>query len=261
VVSAAPRSDTPAIGWAAAAGAAAHVIAPDLPDERVVDGDDGHHLERVRRLRPPETITMADGRGSWRCYTVAETGPGWLRLVATGTRHAEPVLTPGLAVAFALTKADKPELVVQKLTELGADRILPVMARRSVARWGSDRARDGVERLRRVAREAAAQAHRARVPVVEELVLLSDLAGQPGLVVADRDGRGAAPPPAPGGEWLLVVGPEGGLEPEELDELGPATRIGIGPHVLRAETAALAGAAVLTLWRKESRVSAGPGTR
>jgi len=70
-----------------------------------------------------------------------------------------------------------------------------------------------VERLRRVAREATTQSRRAR---------------------------------------LLVVGPERGLEPGEREELGPAARIGVGPHVLRSETAALAAAAVLALWRKET---------
>jgi|GEM_PF-146798 len=121
---------SPTRGWAADAGAVAHVIAPELTeltDEHVVDGEDGHHLERVRRLEPHEIVTMADGRGAWRCYSVAETGPGWLRLAAVGSSCVEPALLPRLAVAFALTKAEKPELVVQKLTELGVDRIVPVV--------------------------------------------------------------------------------------------------------------------------------------
>ncbi len=256
----------PPEGWPADVAASAHVFvdsATALTDGLDVVGDDGHHLARVLRLRVGETVTVADGSGRWRPYrvagigTVGATGGGGgvgsaaVDLDATGPPAREPELWPRLAVAFALTKGDKPELVVQKLTELGVDRILPVLAERSVVRPDPSRAKAALERWQRVAREAARQCRRARLPLVEELRPLSELAGHPALVVAERGGAGAdALGSPPGGEFLVVVGPEGGFRAEEVDRLAPWGRLGLGPHVLRAETAALAAGAALSAVRR-----------
>jgi 16S rRNA (uracil1498-N3)-methyltransferase len=230
--------------------AAAHTFASELDDDLTVDGTAGHHLSRVRRVRDDDLVTVADGDGTWRPYVVAQARRGAVDLTAAGDPIVEPQLEPRLTVAFAVTKGAKPDLVVQKLTELGVDRIAPWESRRSVPRWGRDRADAAVARLRRVAVEAAAQCRRARFPEVEMPLPVAALAGRPGLVVADPAGGGVDRIPAPpSGEWTLVVGPEGGLEPAELDALGGPARLGLGPHVLRAETAAIAGAAVLTTRR------------
>jgi 16S rRNA (uracil1498-N3)-methyltransferase len=244
-----------AAGWAAACPATAHVFLDALTDRARVEGDDGHHLARVRRIRTGETITAADGSGAWRPYVVSVVEPtprgSALVLLATGGARVEPEWSPGLEVAFALTKGTKPEAVVQQLTELGVDRIRPVRARRSVVRWDAVRADAAVARLRRVAREAAMQCRRARVPVVDPPVDLSDLAGRPGLVLGDPEGESPTAVAAPAGNgWLVVVGPEGGLEADEIEQLGPLERVAVGPHVLRAETAAVAVAAALTVRRQ-----------
>ena len=173
----------------------AHVFvgsAADLTDALDVAGDDGHHLARVLRLR----VGGARHRGRRDRPVAAPTGSPRSARRAPRRPPAgleqEPVPgTPGLAVAFALTKGDKPELVVQKLTELGVDRIVPVLAERSVARPDASRAEVALARWRRVALEAARQCRRATLPRVEELQPLSDLAGHPGLVVAERGGRPA----------------------------------------------------------------------
>ena len=238
------------MGWPADIPASAHVFvasAADLTDTLEVSGEDGHHLARVLRLRTGEVVTVADGSGAWRPYRVAELRPApAVRLEATAGPDREPAPSPSLAVAFALTKGDKPDLVVQKLTELGVDRILPVVAERSVSRPRGDRATVVVGRWRRVAQEAARQCRRATLPAVEDVTPLDRLAGHPGLVVAERGGEtaGALGPP-PGSELLVVVGPEGGLTDEEVKRLGPWARLDLGPHILRAETAALAAAALL----------------
>src|ERR1043165_5285238 len=101
------------------------VFVDALDDTVFVTGEDGHHLQRVRRLRAGERITAADGTGAWRPYVVARTAPGALTLAAAGALHREPMLQPALAVAFALSKGPKPEAVVSGLTELGVDLILP----------------------------------------------------------------------------------------------------------------------------------------
>jgi len=246
------------VGWPADVAASAHLFVESgdaLLDELDVAGEDGHHLARVLRLRVGETVTVADGGGRWRPYGLtgirAGGGTAEVRLAATGPVDSEPALWPRLAVAFALTKGDKPELVVQKLTELGADRIVPVLAERSVARPEAAKGAAAVERWRRIAREAARQCRRARLPQIEELRPLADLAGHPAVVVAERGGdRADVLGEAPGGEILVVVGPEGGLTRKESEGLKPWARLGLGPHILRAETAALAAAALLAARRR-----------
>jgi 16S rRNA (uracil1498-N3)-methyltransferase len=247
--------------WASLVGAVAHVVLEStvggddpLRDEMVVDGDDGHHLQRVRRLEAGEVVTIADGDGRWRPYRVRDAAKGRLALEATGIAAREPSLTPGLTVACALTKGSKPEAVVTRLTELGVDRVLFVVTRHSVARWKGG-APVALTRLRRVAREAAMQCRRARVPTLDGPTDgpdgLAVLTVHPGLVVADPAGGPVAALTEPGPQgWLLAVGPEGGFAPDELEAFGTAPRLGVGPFVLRADTAAVAVAAALTTRRK-----------
>jgi 16S rRNA (uracil1498-N3)-methyltransferase len=234
------------VAWCASADAVAHLIVEHLDDQLRVTDADGHHLQRVRRLRTGELITAADGAGHWREYTIAATQPGALTLEARAATATEPVLHPPLRVACALTKGEHPDAVVRHCSEVGVDAVLLVVAARSVVRWDAERATRAVTRLRRVAREAAGQCRRARLLTVEPAVPLADLAAQPGLLVADRVGDPAhlLPDPTPAG-WLVVVGPAGGLTADEHTRLGDPPRLAVGPHVLRAETAALAAAAAL----------------
>lgn len=236
-------------GFASEDHAVAHVLVPELDGEVVVAGHDGRHLARVRRLRPGEPVTAADGAGRWRAYDVAAVSGSELRLVARGDVRWEPRLVPRLAVAFAPIKGQRPELVVSGLTELGVDRMLVVRAARSVVRWEHERASAATARLERVVREAAMQSRRAWLPDVAVGGTLGALGGHPGLVLADRRGHAEVPLPVDG-EWLLVVGPEGGLDPDERAVLGRWPVLGVGPHVLRAETAAIAAAAVLASRRR-----------
>ena len=211
-------------------------------------------------MRVGEIVTAADGAGRWRVYRAEDVGKGSVTLVANAGVQTEPILTPALAVAFALTKNEKPETVVARLTELGVDRIAPLLARRSVMRWDDTRARTATERLERAAREAAMQSRRARLPAVEVPAALEAIAGSPGVVVADADGdrADALPNPGPAG-WLLVVGPEGGLDDAELEALAAAPRLRLSPHILRAETAAVAGAAALMARRSVGHPGRGHG--
>lgn len=197
--------------------------------------DDRHHLERVLRLRRGAVVTVADGIGGWRACTLGAAGV----LDPTGAVQHVPMAAPVITIAFAVTKGERPELVVQKLTELGIDRISPFHARRSVARWEGERAVRHVERLRRVAREASAQSRRAWLPVVTELVDLAELLGTPGTALADPGGD----PPSLAAP-TVVIGPEGGFAPEEQALAGRT--VALGPLTLRAETAAIAVGALLT---------------
>lgn len=235
-----------ATGFAAAEpGTAAHVFVDALDDRYVVDGPDGHHLERVRRLRAAEEITAADGGGRWRRYVVAGTAPGRVVLDAVSEPRWEPELRPGLALALALTKGGL-DTVVARCTELGVARFEAVRTARSVARWDARRAAAAVTRLRTIAREAAAQCRRARLPEVAGVTDLAALASLADLVVAERGGAPASALGEPAsGTWTVLVGPEGGFDARDHEVLGDRPRLAVGRYVLRAETAPVAVAAAL----------------
>jgi 16S rRNA (uracil1498-N3)-methyltransferase len=237
-------------GFASSLDSAAQVFLPTLADDATVEGDDGHHLQRVLRLQIGQVVIGADGGGRWRPYAVRALGTGRVDLAATGEPVTEPGGWPTLAVAFALTKRDKPERVVQQLTELGIDRVVGVVAERSVVRWDARQVEAALDRWRRVARSAAAQCRRARLPEVGVVGSIGDLVGHPGLVVASVDG-----PPVldstlpPSDEVIALIGPEGGFSDSEREMLLGVPAMSVGHHVLRAETAACVIGGCLTALR------------
>jgi len=218
------------------AGAAPHVLVVDV-ERPVLDDASLHHLARVRRLRGGDALTVTDGAGAWRPCTFR----GGADLEPVGDVVHVPRPEPELTVAFALTKGDKPDLVVQKLTELGIDRIVPFRAERSVVRWDDQKAARQHARLEAIARASCEQAHRCWLPVVEAVTDVADLARR-GAVRADR-----GPFTLTAADTVLAVGPEGGWTEAER-RLLPATT-GLGPHVLRAETAAITAGALLGAMR------------
>jgi 16S rRNA (uracil1498-N3)-methyltransferase len=227
------------------AGAAALVYVDALADRCEVSGDDGHHLERVRRLRVGEHVDAADGAGTWRRYEIVETRRGNVVLEARGDVEYVPDPAPPVALAVALQKGGL-EAVVASVTELGVARVIPVRTARAVVRWDDARAAAAVRRLRSVAREAGMQSRRPRLPIVDEVVEVEALLALPGLVVADRDGQPASALGVPGpAGWTVMVGPEGGFAPQERAALAGVPTLSLGPHVLRAVTAPVAAAAVL----------------
>ncbi|MDA8274264.1 MAG: RsmE family RNA methyltransferase [Actinomycetota bacterium] len=240
------------------AGASAMVFVED-PERPALAADQAHHLLDVLRLRPGELVVAADGAGRWvpcrvRAQNPSAAGardePGSV-LEPDGEGRSEPPPRPPVSVAFAPAKGDRPEWAVQKLTELGVDVIVPLRTARSVVRWEGERGARAVERLRRVATEAAAQCRRPRLPVVTGVANLGEVAALVGVppVLAAPGG-----PPPELAHAAVAVGPEGGWTPDELDL--PYGRVGLGPTVLRAETAAVAAATLLCALRSGSVVAA-----
>lgn len=203
----------------------------------VLADDDHHHLARVRRLRAGDPMVLADGHGRWRRARFADATPE-----VVGDVVVEPAGVPAVSVGFALVKGERPELAVQKLTELGVDHIWPFVAARSVVRWDGSRATSAQARLERVAREAAMQSRRAALPTVHPVSTFAEVARLPGACRADRDG---GPPSLD--HPLVLVGPEGGWDDAERAVDLPV--VGLGPGVLRAETAAIAAGVVLAALR------------
>jgi 16S rRNA (uracil1498-N3)-methyltransferase len=212
------------------------VFVADL-EHPLLDDADHHHLSRARRLRDGDPLLLGDGAGRWREARFAGSSPE-----ATGPVTWSPEPTPSVGVAFALVKGSKPELVVQKLTELGIDRIIPFVAARSVVRWDEARSTKARDRLERVAREASMQSRRARLPEVLPVATFAEVAARTGACRADRFG---GPPSLD--HPLVLTGPEGGWDDDERAAALPV--VGLGDGVLRAETAAIAAAVVLTALR------------
>jgi 16S rRNA (uracil1498-N3)-methyltransferase len=243
------------------AAAAAQVFVDD-PANPVVADDDLHHLGRVLRLHAGEEVIAADGRGHWARTTWQEGGAlepvrHALGVGGDGTVQAERPAVPALTVAFAPVKGERPEWVVQKLTELGIDRIVPLRSERSVVRWSGARGKATVEKLRRVARDAAAQCRRVWLPEISDTVGFAELPrlGGDGEVVlaqlsGDRPSRH---------QHVVAVGPEGGWSTDELASGLPT--VGFGLSVLRAETAAVTAGALLASLRTGTVAAADEGGR
>lgn len=231
--------------------AAAMVFVPD-PAVPVVEPADARHLLDVLRLRPGEPVIASDGAGAWVPCRVGPATAGRAGrsvdptaiLVADGDPVSRPPAGPVLTLAFAPVKGDRPEWVVQKLTELGVDRIVPLLTRRSVVRWEGERGVRAVERLRRVALEASAQCRRPVLPEVLAVTSLSGLADLTGAAPVLAHPGGAPPRLA---DTVVAIGPEGGWDDGEL--AGTGSLLGLGPTVLRAETAAVVTGTLLCALR------------
>lgn len=212
--------------------AAAHLFVPSLGAPALSD-DDLHHL-RVVRVRPTDTVTLSDGQGAW---VTAVVDGGSIRVTSDVTAEPEP---RRVTVATAIPKGDRPEWLVQKLTELGVARIVLVDCERSVVRWDGARAARHLQRLRRVAREAAMQSRRVWLPEVEGVLPFAEVSAGAGVALAELDGG-----PLASDVHTLVVGPEGGFSTVERSCGRPL--VGLSAQVLRVETAALVAATRLQL--------------
>jgi 16S rRNA (uracil1498-N3)-methyltransferase len=208
-------------------GSAAHVFV-ELLDDPQLTPDDLHHLGRVLRLRAGAAVTCSDGQGAWRPCEF--TGGGLLPTAGIERDEAQSV-----HVYAAIPKGDRLDWMVQKLTEVGVTRLTLVDFERGVVRWSGDRIGKQLERLRRIAREAASQSRRVWLPSIEGPVSARELPME-GVVFADPDG---APLGKADAGSAVVIGPEGGFAPSEIDG---RDRRSMGRNVLRVETAAVVAA-------------------
>jgi 16S rRNA (uracil1498-N3)-methyltransferase len=218
------------------------------------DGEQTRHLSRVLRLTAGDLVVAVDGRGrEWSVRLTEVTARTAAGLVlAERTSDGESPLH--LTLAQGVPKADKMDLIVRMVTELGAAAVRPLVVERTVARAADDRWRSRHERWQRIAREAAKQCGRAVVPAVSPPVPLSAWLAEPadrGLMVCLWEGERAPLadrlPAVPVRRATLVVGPEGGLAEPEVARLAEAGAVlaGLGPRILRTETAGLVAIALL----------------
>jgi 16S rRNA (uracil1498-N3)-methyltransferase len=227
---------------------AAHFFVASIEGDPLrLEDDEGYHAARVLRLRPGEPLTLSDGRGNVAECEVSTVEPRAVT-VHVRARRAAPERLPRIVVLPAVPKSGRLDLVVQKLTEIGVDEIRPWVAERSVVRWDERKRRAHAERWRAIAYEAAKQSRRAWLPSVAEPV---DEPVLPPCTVALHEAGAtrleevlpAQPPPEVG----ILIGPEGGLTDAEVRRvvsLGGAAA-GLGTQILRAETAAIVGPALV----------------
>ncbi|MFE9026260.1 16S rRNA (uracil(1498)-N(3))-methyltransferase [Streptomyces iakyrus] len=219
----------------------------------VLDGPEGRHAVSVKRLRAGEDVVLTDGAGRWAdCVVLGTEGKDRLILQLDSVSE-EPAEEPRVTVVQALPKGDRGELAVETMTETGVDAIVPWAAARCITQWKGDRGVKALGKWRATAREAGKQSRRVRFPEVAEAATTRQvaalLAGADFAAVLHESGDAplaTAELPATG-EIVLVVGPEGGVAPEELalfEEAG-AQAYRLGRSVLRTSTAGTAAAAVL----------------
>lgn len=211
----------------------AHVFVKSLGNPQLAFEDE-HHLDRVLRIDPDDPITLCDGSGKWATATWSRTR-GATITSAVFEEQRPNVLTVG----FAIPKGDRADLVVQKLTEVGLDRIYMFETARSVVHWDADKRTKQLERLSRIAREASMQSRRLYLPNIA-FSTFERLIEMTGVALAEPGGKDVLDHSI----TALLVGPEGGFDTDELDFAVP--KVGLSRNILRVETAAIvAGAALI----------------
>lgn len=222
---------------------------PDTGALAVVDGDEGFHAATVRRIRLGEQLVLGDGAGGLARCLVEEVGRDGLRARVL-SRWSVASEQPSVTVVQALPKSERAELAIELATEAGSNAFVAWQAARCVASWDGARADKGLRRWRAVARSAARQSRRAHVPSVDGVLSTAaltqrvrDEVAAGGVALALHESateRFVDIAVAQANSLLLVVGPEGGIAPEEiavLTEAG-AVVVRLGPTVLRTSTAA-----------------------
>lgn len=228
----------------------------------VVDliGPEAHHAATVVRLALGEEVLVADREGS-RVLTTAQAVSGDLVRLQIAARVDEPAPALRLTLVQALAKDGRDEDAVEAATELGVDAVVPWQADRSIVRWKGPKVDKGLRKWANVVERAAKQSRRGRWPELAPLTTTAELAQRcreegvtPFVLHEDATRALATTDLPPAGEILLVVGPEGGISPQEIERLtgAGAAPVRLGPQVLRASTAGPAAIAVLSArgrWR------------
>lgn len=211
--------------------------------------DEARHLREVLRLKPGDGVSIFDGEGKEFRARVAQARREFAELeLDEEIEPARPESSLQITLAVALLKGEKFDLVVQKATELGVTKIVPLITRYAdiKLRAESDTSKR-VARWQRIALEAAKQSGRAVVPRLGAPVPLASALKNPSLLFSEKDGHSLSEVPTLGKEITAIVGSEGGWSDEELDQarVAGARIITLGGRILRAETAAITAAALL----------------
>jgi 16S rRNA (uracil1498-N3)-methyltransferase len=241
---------------------------PDTGALAVVGGDEGFHAATVRRTRPGEELVLGDGIGGLARCRVEHAGRDGLQARVL-ERWSVPPPRPPVTVVQALPKSERSELAIEIATEAGADAFVAWQAARCVANWDGARVDKGLRRWRAVARSAAKQSRRAHIPqvagVLSTAMLIERIRAEVAagaVVLALHESaidRFADVAVAQAHSLMLLVGPEGGIAPDEIAALTDAGAVAVrlGPAVLRTSTAAAVALGALGVLTSRWDISSG----
>ncbi len=234
-------------------------VSPLAVGDVIVRGDEHHYLSRVRRARAGDTLELVDGAGQRASAVITKIADAETTLRVEAVETIADAL-PRVRVIVPPIKGDRMDTCIEKLVEVGVDEIIVWPAARAVVKLEGARRASRVEHYQALAQAAARQSGRASVPSVSAADSLREAIGALPACVADPQNPGAPTaarvvldPSAERGEWpsgedlTLISGPEGGLAPDELDLLADSgfSSLGLGPRVLRAETAPVIAVALV----------------
>ncbi|MBC6315362.1 16S rRNA (uracil(1498)-N(3))-methyltransferase [Listeria grandensis] len=223
-------------------------------DTAIITGDNFHHIVRVMRMKLEDQVYLVTPDERTAIASIKELGEDFIRLTVLTWKNESSELPIAITIASGLPKGDKLEWITQKGTELGAKQFLSFPAKRSISKWDGKKAKKKVERLDKIALEAAEQSHRHFVPHFRHLesfqALVEEIANYDHVVVAYEESAKSGERSAlatlfgkvkPGESVLAIFGPEGGFATDEVDKLAAhqAVQVGLGPRILRTETAPL----------------------
>ena len=233
-------------------------VSPDrIREDQILITEDAHHIAHVLRMKPGDPLIVCDGQGT--DFRTAIESINDQAVVCHIETKAPSQAEPNIHITLfqGLPKSDKLEWILQKGTELGISAFVPVEMQRSVARIEAKKEDRNTERLQKITEAAAKQAARGVIPVVEHACRLDqvfarmaqyDLFLVPYEGALDRPLKGVLEVlPVRPKKAAILIGPEGGIDPAEVEKLvqhGAAT-VGLGPRILRTETAGPVAASLL----------------
>lgn len=216
-----------------------------------VEGNAANHIARVLRLATGDALTLFDGRGGEYAGSIAEIGRGFISIEVREHQPQERESPLQLTLAQGISRGERMDWVVQKATELGVFRIVPLLTERSVVQLDARQAQKKLHHWQAVAIAACEQSGRNRVPEIAEPLSLSAFVRSAGtgsrVVLSPGADRRLSEVASPGQSMTVLIGPEGGLDPNERNQAQAAGFLAarLGPRVLRTETAAVTALAIL----------------
>lgn len=229
-----------------------------MTDTKVrIEGEDVHHLARVMRMKQGDRIICCDGRGRDVLAAIETIHEQYVLAAIVKDLENHRELPVDVTVAQSLPKGDKMDWIVQKCTEMGARRIIPFTSSRTVVLWNDDKMARRRQRWQKIAKEAAEQAHRSIVPVIDPPVSWEQMLAigrQTDVALLAYEGEGTVSlkrvlqSSTNQSHILLVIGPEGGFDAAEVEQAvaNEMVPVSLGRRILRTETAALYALAAIS---------------
>lgn len=216
-------------------------VSPLVAGELVVRGDEHHYLGRVRRARVGDPVELVDGQGSRAAAAIVAIRESET-VLDVGSVETIAEALPRITALIPWIKGDRMDVCLEKLVEVGVTDIIVWPAARAVVKLDGERRTTRIAHHQSALQAAARQCGRAQIPTIHAVDSLAQaIAGRTGVVLDPAVERGKLPTT----DTSIITGPEGGFAPAELDALAGWTSIGLGPRVLRAETAPVIAVALI----------------